>query len=230
MTSPSGDKPALQSIDNVTTMFHEFGHALHSFMRDVHYNNTSNVERDFVELPSQINEHWAFEPEVLKVYAKHYKTGEVIPMDLVKKIQDSSKYGQGFATVEYVAASLVDMDLHTLTNVPADLNVMKFEQEKLAKRGVPRQIKPRYSVTNFSHTMGGGYTAGYYSYMWAEVLDADGFQAFKETGDIFNQKLADKFRKYVLTPGGIDDGMTMYKNFRGREPKTDALLVNRGLK
>ena len=230
MTSPSGDKPALQNIDNVTTMFHEFGHALHSFMRDVHYNNTSNVERDFVELPSQINEHWAFEPEVLKVYAKHYKTGEVIPMDLVKKIQDSSKYGQGFATVEYVAASLVDMDLHTLTNVPADLNVMKFEQEKLAKRGVPRQIKPRYSVTNFSHTMGGGYTAGYYSYMWAEVLDADGFQAFKETGDIFNQKLADKFRKYVLTPGGIDDGMTMYKNFRGREPKTDALLVNRGLK
>src|SRR5574344_35621 len=230
MTSPSGDKPALQSIDNVTTMFHEFGHALHSFMRDVHYNNTSNVERDFVELPSQINEHWAFEPEVLKVYAKHYKTGEVIPMDLVKKIQDSSKYGQGFATVEYVAASLVDMDLHTLTNVPADLNVMKFEQEKLAKRGVPRQIKPRYSVTNFSHTMGGGYTAGYYSYMWAEVLDADGFQAFKETGNIFNQKLADKFRKYVLTPGGIDDGMTMYKNFRGREPKTDALLVNRGLK
>lgn len=230
MTSPSGDKPALQNIDNVTTMFHEFGHALHSFMRDVHYNNTSNVERDFVELPSQINEHWAFEPEVLKVYAKHYKTGEVIPMDLVKKIQDSSKYGQGFATVEYVAASLVDMDLHTLTNVPADLNVMKFEQEKLAKRGVPRQIKPRYSVTNFSHTMGGGYTAGYYSYMWAEVLDADGFQAFKETGNIFNQKLADKFRKYVLTPGGIDDGMTMYKNFRGREPKTDALLVNRGLK
>ncbi len=230
MTSPSGDKPALQSIDNVTTMFHEFGHALHSFMRDVHYTNTSNVERDFVELPSQINEHWAFEPEVLKVYAKHYKTGEVIPMDLVKKIQESSKYGQGFATVEYVAASLVDMDLHTLTNVPADLNVMKFEQEKLAKRGVPSQIKPRYSVTNFSHTMGGGYTAGYYSYMWAEVLDADGFEAFKETGDIFNQKLADKFRKYVLTPGGIDDGMTMYKNFRGREPKTDALLENRGLK
>ena len=230
MTSPSGDKPALQSIDNVNTLFHEFGHALHSFMRDVRYNSTGGVERDFVELPSQINEHWAFEPEVLKVYAKHYKTGEIIPMDLVKKIQESAKYGQGFATVEYVAASLVDMDLHTLTSVPADLDVMKFETEKLAERGVPSQIKPRYSVTNFSHTMGGGYTAGYYSYMWAEVLDSDGYQAFKESGDIFNQELADKFRKYILTPGGIEDGMTMYKKFRGREPKVDGLLENRGLK
>lgn len=229
MTTPSGDKPALQSIDNVTTMFHEFGHALHSFMRDVHYNSVSGVERDFVELPSQINEHWAFEPEVLKVYARHYQTGEVIPMDLVKKIQESAKYGQGFATVEYVAASLTDMDLHTLKEIPADLNVMDFESKKLAERGIPSQIYPRYRITNFSHTMGGGYTAGYYSYMWAEVLDCDGFQAFKESGDIFNQEMAEKFRKYVLTPGGIDDGMTMYKNFRGREPQIDALLENRGL-
>ena len=186
MTVASKDKPALQNIDNVTTMFHEFGHALHSFMCDVHYEGVANVERDFVELPSQINEHWAFEPEVLKVYAKHYKTGEVIPMELVKKIEESAKYGQGFAY-------------------------------------------PRYRVTNFSHTMGGGYTAGYYSYMWAEVLDADAFQAFKETGDIFNQEVADKFRTYILTPGGIDDGMTMYKNFRGREPQINALLKNRGL-
>lgn len=229
MNTPSGDKPALQSIDNVETMFHEFGHALHSFMRDVHYNSVSGVERDFVELPSQINEHWAFEPEVLEVYAKHYQTGETIPMELVKKIEESSKYGQGFATVEYLAASLTDMDLHTLKEVPADLNVMDFETERLAARGIPSQILPRYRVTNFSHTMGGGYTAGYYSYMWAEVLDCDGFQAFKETGDLFNQKMAEKFRKYVLTPGGIDDGMTMYKNFRGREPKIDALLENRGL-
>lgn len=229
MTTPSGDKPALQSIDNVETMFHEFGHALHSFMRDVHYNSVSSVERDFVELPSQINEHWAFEPEVLEVYAKHYQTGETIPMELVKKIEESSKYGQGFATVEYLAASLTDMDLHTLKEVPADLNVMNFETERLAARGIPSQILPRYRVTNFSHTMGGGYTAGYYSYMWAEVLDCDGFQAFKETGDLFNQEMAEKFRKYVLTPGGIDDGMTMYKNFRGREPKIDALLENRGL-
>ena len=171
MTVASKDKPALQNIDNVTTMFHEFGHALHSFMCDVHYEGVANVERDFVELPSQINEHWAFEPEVLKVYAKHYKTGEVIPMELVKKIEESAKYGQGFATVEYLAASLTDMDLHVLKEIPANLNVMEFESEKLKERGIPSQIYPRYRVTNFSHTMGGGYTAGYYSYMWAEVLD-----------------------------------------------------------
>jgi len=230
MTPTSADAPALQSIDNVTTMFHEFGHALHSFLRDVHYYGVGSVERDFVELPSQINEHWAFEPEVLAVYAKHYKTGETIPESLVKKIEESSKYGQGFATVEYLAASYVDMDLHVLTEMPADFDAISYEEKMLAQRGIPRQIQPRYRITNFSHTMGGGYTAGYYSYIWAEVLDADGFEAFKETGDIFNQEMAEKFRKYVLTPGGIDDGMTMYKNFRGSEPKIDALLRNRGLK
>ena len=220
----------MQTIDNVETLFHEFGHALHSFFRDVQYSGAGGTERDFVELPSQINEHWAFEPEVLKVYAKHYETGEIIPMELVKKMEESAKYGQGFATVEYVAASLADMDLHVLTEVPADLNVMDFEQEKLNARGIPSQIFPRYRMTNFSHTMGGGYTAGYYSYMWAEVLDADAYDAFVETGDIFNQEVADKFRKYVLTPGGIDNGMVMYTNFRGREPQIDALLKNRGLK
>ena len=229
MTAPTADTPALQSIDNVLTLFHEFGHALHNFMRDVQYSGARGVERDFVELPSQINEHWAFEPEVLNVYAKHYATGEIIPMELVKKIQESAKYGQGFATVEYVAASLSDMDLHVLTEIPADLNVMDFESEKLAERGIPSQIFPRYRMTNFSHTMGGGYTAGYYSYMWAEVLDADAFDAFKETGDIFNPEVAERFRKYILTPGGIDDGMTMYRNFRGREPQIDALLRNRGM-
>ena len=229
MTPATENTPALQSIDNVKTMFHEFGHALHNFMRDVKYSGASGVERDFVELPSQINEHWALEPEVLAVYAKHYQTGEVIPMELVEKIQESDKYGQGFATVEYIAASLSDMDLHILTEIPENLNVMEFEAQKLAERGIPSQILPRYRMTNFSHTMGGGYTAGYYSYMWAEVLDADAFDAFKETGDIFNQEVAQKFRKYVLTPGGIDDGMTMYRNFRGREPKIDALLKNRGL-
>ncbi len=229
MTTPNSEGLALQSIDNVRTIFHEFGHALHSFMRDVNYNNVGGVERDFVELPSQINEHWAFEPEVLAVYAKHHKTGEVMPMELVEKIVESSKYGQGFATVEYIAASLSDMDLHVLTEAPANLDVMDFEAKKLAERGIPHQILPRYRITNFSHTMGGGYSAGYYSYMWAEVLDADAFEAFSETGDIFNQEVADKFRRYVLTPGGIDDGMTMYKAFRGREPQIDALLRSRGL-
>ena len=229
MTTPNAEGYALQSIDNVETLFHEFGHALHSFMRDVRYNGAAGVERDFVELPSQINEHWAFEPEVLNVYAKHYQTGETIPLELVEKLQQSARYGQGFATVEYVAASLSDMDLHVLTEVPKDLNVMTFEEQALKQRGIPSQILPRYRMTNFSHTMGGGYTAGYYSYMWAEVLDADAFEAFTETGDIFNEEVADKFRRYVLTPGGIDDGMTMYQNFRGRAPKIDALLKNRGL-
>ena len=229
MTMASGDKPALQTIDNVETLFHEFGHALHSFFRDVKYNGASGVERDFVELPSQINEHWAFEPEVLNVYAKHYKSGEIIPMELVKKIEESAQYGVGFATVENLAASLVDMDLHTLAEVPADFDVMAFEQEKLKARGIPSQIFPRYRVTNFAHTMEGGYTAGYYSYKWAEVLDCDAFDAFKETGDIYNQEVAQKFRQYVLTPGGIDNGMTMYINFRGREPQIDALLKSNGL-
>lgn len=229
MTLPSADKPALQTIDNVETMFHEFGHALHSFFRNVHYSGTSGTERDFVELPSQINEHWAFEPEVLKVYARHYKTGEVIPDALIEKIEASGKYGQGFETVELVAASLVDMDLHTLTSVPEDLDVMAFQAEKMNARGIPAQILPRYSVTNFSHSMGGGYSAGYYSYLWSEVLDCDAFQAFKETGDIFNQEVAAKFRKYILTPGGISKGSEMYQSFRGRQPEVDGLLENRGL-
>ncbi len=229
-TTPTAEKPALLTADEVTTLFHEFGHALHSFFRDVHYNGVGSVERDFVELPSQILEHWAFQPEVLKTYARHYRTGEVIPMDLVQKLEDSGKYGQGFATVEYVAAALVDMDLHTLTTLPENFDVMKFEADQLRQRGIPQQIQPRYRVTNFSHTMGGGYTAGYYSYLWAEVLDADGFEAFRETGNIFDPATAQKFRKYILTPGGIDDGMTMYTNFRGRQPAIDALLKNRGLK
>ena len=229
MTLPSADKPALQTLDNVETMFHEFGHALHSFFRNVKYSGTSGTERDFVELPSQINEHWAFEPEVLKVYAKHYKTGETIPDELIEKIQASSKYGQGFATTELVAAALVDMDLHTLANVPEDLDVMKFQTEVMNKRGIPAQILPRYSVTNFSHSIGGGYSAGYYSYIWSEVLDCDAYQAFVETGDIFNQEVAERFRKYVLTPGGIDSGSKMYQNFRGRQPEIKGLLENRGL-
>lgn len=230
LTPPSGNAPALQNITNITTEFHEFGHALHSFMRDVQYRGTGGVERDFVEVPSQINEHWALEPEVLNVYAKHYQTGEVIPMELVKKIQDSEKYGQGFATVELVAASLVDMDLHTLTEIPANFNVMDFEQQKLKDRGIPRQILPRYRVTNFSHTMGGGYTAGYYSYLWAEVYECDAFQAYKEAGNVLDSSIAQRFRETIFAPGGIDDGMTMYRNFRGRDPKIDGLLENRGLK
>ena len=228
-SKPAGDQPALLSADEASTLFHEFGHGLHSLFRDVHYFGVASVPRDFVELPSQIMEHWVFEPEVLKVYAKHYKTGEVIPAALIEKLEKSGKYGQGFATVEYLAASLLDMDYHVLKEVPANLDAMEFEANVMNKRGLLKQIPPRYRSTYFNHTMGGGYTAGYYSYIWAEVLDADAFEAFKETGDIFNQDKAIKYRNNVLTPGAIDDAMDMYKNFRGKEPGTAPLLKNRGL-
>jgi len=234
-TKPAAGQPALLSIDEATTMFHEFGHALHSLFRDVHYFGIGGVPRDFVELPSQVMEHWVLEPEVLNVFAKHYETGEGMPAELIEKIDKAGKYGQGFATTEYLAASYLDMDYHVLKDIPANkeklnLDILNFETNTLKKRGLPSQIPPRYRSTYFSHTMGGGYTAGYYSYIWSEVLDSDGFEAFKETGDIFNQEVAAKFRKYVLTPGGIDDAMEMYKNFRGQEPGTDPLLKNRGLK
>lgn len=228
-TKPAAGQPALLSADEANTLFHEFGHALHNLFKDVHYYGVSGVPRDFVELPSQIDEHWAFEPEVLNVYAKHYQTGEVIPAELIEKLDKSGKYGQGFATTEYLAASLLDMDFHVLKEVPADMNVMQFEADVLGKRGLLKQIPSRYRTTYFNHTMGGGYTAGYYSYIWAEVLDCDAYQAYKETGNIFNQEVADKFRKYILAPGGIDDAMDMYINFRGKEPGIEALLKNRGL-
>lgn len=228
-TKPVEGQPALLSADEASTLFHEFGHALHSLFRDVHYSGIAGVPRDFVELPSQIMEHWVFEPEVLKVYAKHYQTGEVIPAELIEKLDKSGKYGQGFATTEYLAASLLDMDFHVLKSVDPAMNVMDFEQETLGKRGLLKQIPSRYRTTYFNHTMGGGYTAGYYSYIWAEVLDSDAYEAFSETGDIFNQEVASKFRKYVLTPGGIDDAMDMYKNFRGKEPGIEPLLKKRGL-
>ena len=229
-SKPAEGQPALLTADETETVFHEFGHALHSLFGDVHYYGVSDVPRDFVELPSQVDEHWAFEPEVLKVYAKHYQTGEVIPQTLVEKMTNAGKYGQGFATTEYVAASLLDMDYHVLKEIPKDFDIEKFEAQKMSDRGLISQIPPRYRTTYFGHTMEGGYTAGYYSYMWAEVLDCDAFQAYVETGDIFNQTVAQKFRQYVLTPGGIDDAMDMYVNFRGKKPSIEPLLKNRGLK
>ena len=229
-SQPAEGQPALLSADEAETLFHEFGHGLHNLFKDVHYYGVSGVPRDFVELPSQIMEHWVFEPEVLKVYAKHYQTGEVIPAALIEKLDKSGKYGQGFATTEYLAASLLDMDFHVLKEVHDGADVMMFEKTVLGDRGLLKQIPSRYRTTYFNHTMGGGYTAGYYSYIWAEVLDADAYEAFKETGDIFNPEMAAKFRTYVLTPGGIDDAMDMYKNFRGKEPNTEPLLKNRGLK
>lgn len=229
-SKPTAGQPALLNADETETLFHEFGHALHGLFQDVHYYGVSDVPRDFVELPSQIDEHWAFEPEVLKVYAKHYQTGEVMPNELVDKMDQSGKYGQGFATTEYLAASYLDMDFHVLKEIPEKMDIMQFEQETLGKRGLLPQIPSRYRTPYFRHTMGGGYTAGYYSYIWAEVLDADAYEAYKETGDIFNREVAGKFRQYILTPGGIDDAMDMYVNFRGKEPGIEPLLKNRGLK
>ncbi|MHC1689858.1 MAG: M3 family metallopeptidase [Bacteroidales bacterium] len=228
-TRPVGEDPALLSTDEAETYFHEFGHALASLLKDVHYNGVGGMTRDFVELPSQIMEHWAFEPQVLKVYAKHYKTGEVIPQELIDKMVNAGKYGQGFATTEYLAASFLDMDFHVLKEIPANLDVLAFEAKSLGDRGLISQIPPRYRSTYFSHTFGGGYTAGYYSYIWAEVLDSDAYQAFVETKDIFNKEVAAKFRKEILARAGQDEAMTLYVNFRGSKPGIGALLKNRGL-
>jgi peptidyl-dipeptidase Dcp len=229
-SKPAAGQPSLLTADEASTMFHEFGHALHTLFADVHYYGVASVPRDFVELPSQIMEHWVFEPEMLNLYAKHYETGEVMPTSLVDKLEKSGKYGQGFATAEYWAAAWLDMEFHLLNELPENLDVMAFEKQVMDKIKLPQQIAPRYRTTYFNHTMGGGYTAGYYSYFWSEVLDADGFQAFKETGNIFNQEVAEKFRKCVLKPGCIDDADIMYLNFRGATPDIEPVLKNRGLK
>jgi len=228
-TRPSGDKPALLSPDEVGTFFHEWGHALHNLFRNVNYFGVVRVPQDFVELPAQIMEHWAFEPEVLRVYAKHYLTGEIIPDELIERMVNSSKYGQGFATVEYLASAYFDMDFHTLTAIPANFNVVEFERESMERIGLIPQIAPRHRTTHFNHIWNGGYTAGYYSYRWAEVLDADAFEAFKETGDIFDRATAAAFRRYILEPGAIRDAMDMYVSFRGAEPSIEPMLRNRGL-
>ncbi len=225
---PTSTKPALLSFDEVLTMFHEFGHALHGLLANTTYRTLSGTEvaRDFVELPSQINENWALEPEVLKIYAHHYKTGKVIPLELIKKIKQSSNFNQGFATVEYLAAAFLDMDWHTLTDVK-NIDVNKFEKESLKKIGLIPEIVVRYRTTYFNHIIG-GYAAGYYSYVWAEVLDADAFSYFKENG-IFNKKISNSFRKNILEMGGTEEQMRLYKKFRGAEPKIEPMLKRKGL-
>lgn len=228
-TKPSGDTPALLSFDETETFFHEFGHALHALFSNTTYPGLMGVPQDFVELPSQIMEHWASHPEYLKQYAVHYKTGEVIPNELVAKLEASSHFNQGFATVEYLAASLLDMDYHTTADV-SNINVEAFEKASMDKIGLINEIWPRYRSTYFGHIFSGGeYASGYYVYIWAEVLDSDAFEAFKESGDIFNKEIAAKFRNYVLAPGGTKDGMELYTNFRGKEPIIEPLLRNRGL-
>lgn len=227
-TKPVGDMPSLLTLDEVETLFHEFGHGLHGLLSQCDYLGISgtNVARDFVELPSQIMEHWATEPEVLKAYAKHYATGEVMPDELIAKIQNQSTFNQGFMTTELLAASLLDMDLHNLTAID-NLDVVAFEKAAMDNLGLIPQIAPRYRLTYFNHIVG-GYAAGYYSYLWAEVLDSDAFEAFKENG-IFDKKTANLYRSNVLERGNSDDPMTLYRNFRGSDPNPAALLKNRGL-
>jgi len=228
-TRPSGDKPALLTADEANTFFHEFGHGLDGLFRATKYRGTSSTQRDFVEFASQIMEHWAFEPEVLKVYAKHYKTGATIPTSLIKKIEQNEMYGQGFITTEFLAASLLDMEYHLLKEIPRDFDIEKFEKSVLDKYGLISQIPPRYRSTYFSHTFSGGYSAGYYMYIWAEQLDSDAFEAFLEKKNIFDQDLANKLRYEIFARGGIEDAIFLYKNFRGKEPDVNALLRNRGL-
>ena len=228
-TKPTADAPALLTFDEVTTYFHEFGHALHGLLSDVTYKSLSgtSVPRDFVELPSQIMENWAAEPEVLKMYAKHYKTGETIPDALIEKLQKAGTFDQGFATVEYLAASLLDMDYHSQT-AAITLDANAFEKNAMQKIGLIDAIIPRYRSTYFQHIFSGGYSSGYYSYIWSGVLDTDAFEAFKTT-TLFNPEMAKSFRENVLEKGGTEDPMVLYKRFRGAEPSIEPLLRKRGL-
>ncbi|MDR2285269.1 MAG: M3 family metallopeptidase [Sphingobacterium sp.] len=228
-TKPVGDQPALLTFDEATTLFHEFGHALHGLFSNVKYKSLAgtSVSRDFVELPSQVMENWAADPEVLKTYAKHYKTGEAIPDSLIAKMEKAGTFDQGFATTEYVAASLLDMNYHAATS-PITTDANTFEKAAMAKVGLIDAIIPRYRSTYFQHIFSGGYSAGYYAYIWAEVLDSDAFAAFKEKG-LFDQATAESFRKNILEKGGTGDPAELYRAFRGKDPDPIHLMKKRGL-
>ena len=228
-TRPTGDTPSLLNIDEARTLFHEFGHALHGMLTQTRYPSVAgtSVARDFVELPSQIMEHWAIEPEVMKLYAHHYQTGEAIPDELIAKMQAAASFNSGFETVELVAAALLDMECHMLSDY-TNFEANAFEKAVAEKIGLIPEITFRYRSTYFNHVFSGGYAVGYYSYLWAEVLDADGFEAFKEKG-IFDEATGRSFRKNVLEMGGSEEPMTLYKRVRGAEPNPEALLRNRGL-
>jgi peptidyl-dipeptidase Dcp len=226
--APTKDTPSLLSFSQAQTVFHEFGHGLHALLSNVKYASLSgtNVPRDFVEFPSQVMENWMSHPDMLKLYAKHYKTGEIIPTQLVNKMNEANAFNEGFRSVEYMAAAFLDMDWHTI-NDTLPRKTLDFENQSMKKIGLIKEIIPRYRSTYYAHIFGGGYAAGYYSYLWSEVLDADTFAAFVESGDIFNPELARKYRK-LIGSGGTKNGMKLYKEFRGREPKTDALLKKKG--
>ena len=228
-TRPAGGDPALLTLDETETLFHEFGHALHFLFHDVKYRGLAEVEGDFVELPSQVMENWAFEPEMLKHYAVHFRTNEVIPNYLVEKLRRSELFNQGFATTELIAASLSDMDVHSMTEYEP-FDPVAFERKALTeRRGLIPEIEPRYRYPYFAHIFNGGYSAGYYFYTWAEVLDKDAFEAFRESGDLFDKRTAEAFRRKLLARGGSEDGMSLYRAFRGKDPDKRAMLRSRGL-
>lgn len=227
---PTKDEPTLLTFDQASTLFHEFGHSLHGLLSDGYYNSQTGTStpRDFVEFPSQVMENWLFEPEVLNQFAKHYKTGEVIPQDLISKIQKAAQFNQGFSTIEYMAAALLDMSWHSLTDTKEIEDVNAFEAAEMKKAGLISEIVPRYRSTYFQHIFAGGYSSGYYAYIWSEILAADAYAAFKETS-IFDAKTSDSFRANILSKGGTDDPIELYKRFRGREAKIEPLLEQRGL-
>ena len=226
--APTKDTPSLLSFSQAQTLFHEFGHGLHGLFSNVKYSSMSgtNVPRDFVEFPSQVMENWMSEPRVLAMYAKHYKTDKIIPKELIEKMNRANSFNEGFRTTEYMAAAYLDMDWHTLKDTKKrDVNA--FEKQAMQKIGLIDEILPRYRSTYYAHIFDGGYSAGYYAYLWSEVLDADTFNEFKKTGDIFNQELAKKYRK-MLSEGGTKTGMELYKEFLGREPKIEPLIEKKG--
>jgi peptidyl-dipeptidase Dcp len=226
---PSGDTPALLSFNEVSTYYHEFGHALHGLLSDRTYQSMTgtSVPRDFVELPSQIMENWVAEADVMKSFARHYKTGETIPDDLIQKMEASKTFNQGYNTVQYLAAAFLDMDYHTI-KAGTQVDPASFEKASMEKIGLdPAWL--RYRSTFFNHIFSGGYSSGYYSYIWSEILDSDAFEAFKQRG-LFDQATAQAFRTHILEPGGTEDPMALYVKFRGAEPSLDPLLRKRGLK
>lgn len=228
-SSPDENGIALLTVDEVQTAFHEFGHALHGLLSKCNYKTVSgtSVQRDFVETFSQFNENWAFQPELLAKYAKHYQTGEVIPEDLVKKINNALKFNQGFMTTELCAASILDMKWHELSSVEG-IDVDSFEAKACKEMGLIDQIIPRYRTTYFNHIFSSGYSAGYYGYLWAEVLDKDAFQAFEDNG-VWDLELAKKFKETFLEKGGSEEAMVLFRSFRGQEPDTAPMLRGRGL-
>ena len=223
-------EPALLSFDDARTLFHEFGHGLHGLLSDVTFPMISctRVATDFVELPSQLYEHWLEQPDVLRRFARHYRTGESMPEDLLARLIAARSFNQGFATVEYIASAMVDLAFH-LAPDPENIDPAKFEADVLAQIGMPAEIGMRHRSPHFLHVFsGGGYAAGYYSYMWSEVLDADAFEAFREAGDVFDPATAARLRDNILAAGGSRDPDDAYRAFRGRLPSPDALLRKRG--